>query len=98
MIFKKTKGIPGDATFENGKTAFYTNMFEQPNGDLWFVSWGNGVNKFDGKTVQNFKVIDGNETASLVSLYQDHAGVFWAGSTDHGVFRFNGIAFERFNP
>lgn len=98
LIYKKTKGISGDPTFENGKTAFYTHMFEQPNGDLWFVSWVNGVYKFDGKTVQNFKVMDGNETASLVSLYQDHAGVFWAGSTDHGVFRFNGIAFERFNP
>jgi ligand-binding sensor domain-containing protein len=61
-----------------------------------FVTYRNGVWKYDGTTITHYPVQYNAQDIELFSIYQDKQGVLWLGTPENGAFRFNGTTFEPF--
>lgn len=64
--------------------------------DLWFVTYLDGVWKYDGTKVTHYPVQDNSKDISLFSIYKDNYGNLWLGTHENGAYKFNGQTFERF--
>lgn len=71
-----------------------TMIFDK-NGHLWFGS-GNGLSRFDGKTITTFTARQGMIENSVISLKEDRKGNIWFGLYDGGLSRFDGKGFVNF--
>lgn len=74
----------------------FLSIVEDANGNLWGVTYDEGVWKYDGSGFIHYPVKDGNEDITLFSIYKDNQDVLWLGSHQHGVYQFNGEKFVRF--
>ena len=74
----------------------YLSTVRDNHNNLWFVTYRNGVWKYDGKTVTHYPVqIDANNITTF-SIYKDSNGDLWLGTPEYGAFKFNGTAFVKF--
>jgi ligand-binding sensor domain-containing protein len=67
-------------------------------GNIWLTTWSQGVFKYDGKTITNYKVKEDKKEVNLISMYKDKQGNLWLGTPDNGIFKFNGNTFEKYIP
>lgn len=67
-------------------------------GNLWFVTYRDGVWKYDGTTVTHFPVTENSNNISLFCIYKDNSGDLWLGTEANGAYKFNGRTFEKFKP
>lgn len=65
-------------------------MIEDRKGNIWFTTRAEGIYRFDGKTLFNYK--PNNETW-FRGLLDDKDGNIWVGSRDKGVYRYDGKTF-----
>ncbi len=54
-----------------------------------------GVQKYDGNTLNTFKIKEGNMNVLIVSIYKDNSGTLWLATDNNGVYKFNGSTFEK---
>ena len=96
LDYKKEEGI--GFVDENGKTEFpfFLSINQDNDGDLWMVTYTNGVWRNNGKELINYPIKDGETKVSLFTIYKDNQGVLWLGTFNAGVYKFNGEAFEKF--
>lgn len=88
-----------DIRLPDGSDHVYCLGFvEDKAGDLWGVTYEQGVWRYDGKKTTHYAVKNGKEDAKLFTIYQDRQGKLWLGSHETGVYFFNGKSFERFMP
>lgn len=74
----------------------YLSTVRDNNNNLWFVTYRNGVWKYDGKIVTHYPVqIDANNITTF-SIYKDSNGDLWLGTPENGAFKFNGTIFVKF--
>ncbi|MGB1218294.1 MAG: ligand-binding sensor domain-containing protein [Flavobacteriales bacterium] len=90
LEYKKLKGV------EKEKPHYFNAGLSDTKGNLWMTTYGGGVWKYDGKTLSNFEIKNGNEEVLLYTIYQDNKGIMWLGTENNGVYKFNGKAFEKF--
>ncbi|HQU40751.1 MAG TPA: two-component regulator propeller domain-containing protein, partial [Chitinophagales bacterium] len=76
----------------------YLSSVTDNNGDLWFVTYRDGVWKYDGTDITHYPVQENGKDITLFSIYKDNQGDLWLGTHENGAFRFNGNTFERFSP
>ncbi|RMB60998.1 hypothetical protein EAX61_05815 [Dokdonia sinensis] len=76
----------------------YLATVRDDNKNLWFVTYLNGVWKYDGSEITHYTVQDNIKDITLFSIYKDNNGDLWLGTHENGVFKFNGQTFERFKP
>ena len=74
----------------------YLSSVVDNNNDLWFVTYLDGVWKYDGVKVTHYPVQKGSTNISLFSIYKDKEGVLWLGTHENGTYKFNGASFEKF--
>jgi ligand-binding sensor domain-containing protein len=74
----------------------YLSTVRDNNNNLWFVTYRNGVWKYDGTKITHYKVQDNAKDITLFSIYKDNNGDLWLGTHENGAYKFNGIAFEKF--
>jgi ligand-binding sensor domain-containing protein len=74
----------------------YLSSLRDTAGNLWFVTYLDGVWMYDGQNIHHFGVQDEGKNISLFSIYLDKEGTLWLGSHENGCYRFNGKNFERF--
>lgn len=74
----------------------YLSIAKDNNQALWFVTYTNGVWRYDGKEITHFPVVADGNNITLFSIYKDRQGILWLGTHENGVYRFNGNTFERF--
>jgi ligand-binding sensor domain-containing protein len=98
LEYQKIEGIGNAKIFGGDEYIYYSHILEDNKGTIWLTTWDKGVYKYDGTTITNYAVKDGNKDVNLVSMYQDNKGNLWLGTPENGTFKFNGNAFERFNP
>lgn len=87
-------------TFDNEtkeRSLYFNSGLSDKNGDLWMTTYSGGVWKYDGKTVLNFTINNGNVNVLLITIFQDKNGMFWLGSDTDGVYTFDGLKFEKFD-
>lgn len=64
--------------------------------NLWFVTYRDGVWKYDGANITHYTVKDESKPVTLFSIYKDNHGNLWLGTHENGVYKFNGNTFEKF--
>ncbi|MEO8761879.1 MAG: two-component regulator propeller domain-containing protein [Bacteroidia bacterium] len=64
---------------------------EDKAGNIWFTTWFEGVCRYDGKSLTNFKP---NDEVWFRGLLADKQGNIWAGRRGNGVCRYDGKAFS----
>ncbi|MBK8448540.1 MAG: hypothetical protein IPO78_13875 [Saprospiraceae bacterium] len=74
----------------------YLSIVRDNNSDLWFVTYRDGVWKYDGKKITHYVVQDNSKNITLFSIYKDNNGNLWLGTHENGAWKFNGQTFVKF--
>lgn len=74
---------------------FFHSMTEDNEGNLWMVTYDNGVWKYNGKELLHYPIKDGAMDVLLFTIFKDNKGVLWLGSHNAGVYKFNGYSFDK---
>jgi ligand-binding sensor domain-containing protein len=65
-------------------------MLQDKMGNIWFTTWFEGLCRFDGKELVNFKP---NNEVWYSPVYEDRNGNIWIGRRGKGVVRYDGKTF-----
>jgi two-component system, sensor histidine kinase ChiS len=68
------------------------NMMFDKDGNLWFGT-GNGLNKYDSKSITTWSAAQGLITNRVISLAEDSKGNIWFGAYEGGLSKFDGNSF-----
>jgi ligand-binding sensor domain-containing protein len=74
----------------------YLSTVRDNDNNLWFVTYLNGVWKYDGTNITHYAVKDDSKDITLFSIYKDNNGDLWLGTHKNGAYKFNGRTFEKF--
>nr|WP_294903523.1 two-component regulator propeller domain-containing protein [uncultured Lacibacter sp.] len=72
-------------------------MYEDKQGNTWFGTDGDGVKKFDGKTISNYTEADGLAGNNVLSITEDKTGRLWFGTWGKGVSCYDQKTFKNYN-
>jgi len=92
--YEKLPGIQvpeGAATME--LPYFMSAVTDDENGDLWMLTYSEGIWRYDGESFINYQVMDGDKEVLLFKLYKDREGTIWVGTHEAGIYRWNGEGF-----
>ena len=99
-IYKK------DTIIRNESMGQVFSIAENNRGDLWMASWSttnrlmiDGVFKYDGKSVTNYKTAFGITDKEIWTVYYDREqDVLWVGTINEGLFRIPFSGFTNYPP
>ncbi len=96
-VLKKSKSIGLAPDFDTTLVSQYIrSIFQDSKGNLWFGTIGEGVVRYDGKTLTYFSNPDGFISQSVFAINEDKNGNLWFG-TDQGIYKYDGKAFKSYN-
>ncbi len=78
------------------ESLYFLSMTLDNNGNLWMVSYDNGVWRKNGNELIHYPIKDGDIDVLLFSIYKDNQGALWLGTHNAGVYKYNGKSFEKF--
>jgi sugar lactone lactonase YvrE len=76
----------------------YLSTVRDAKNNLWFVTYRDGVWKYDGRKITHYTVEANLKNITLFSIYKDNNGDLWLGTHENGAYKFNGNTFEQFIP
>ncbi len=111
MLFLSCKGRPSahvsqvsaanDPALTGSDTAqvaeYIVAAFEDRQGNLWFGTNGQGVARYDGRSLQYFSMGEGLIGDVVTGIAEDRGGNLWFG-THTGASRYDGATFTGFGP
>lgn len=74
---------------------YIRSIFQDSKGNLWFGTIGEGVVRYDKKTLRYFADPEGFISKSVFAINEDKSGNLWFG-TDQGVYKYDGVAFKNY--
>lgn len=80
------------------ESLYFLSMTLDNSGDLWMVSYDNGVWRNNGKELIQYPIKDGERNIPLFTIYKDKQGKLWVGTQNDGVYTLTGDNFEKFVP
>ena len=95
-FYTRHKGIGSLDGKKDSDLDEYLSAVRDNENNLWFVTYRNGVWKYDGTNVTHYPVQVNSKDITLFSIYKDNNGDLWLGTQQNGVYRFNGTTFEKF--
>ncbi|WP_290626666.1 two-component regulator propeller domain-containing protein [Altibacter sp.] len=95
-FYTRHKGIGGLDGKEDSHLDEYLSSVKDDSNNLWFVTYLDGVWKYDGTKITHYTVQENSQNISLFSIYKDNHGELWLGTHENGVYKFNGTTFEKF--
>jgi ligand-binding sensor domain-containing protein len=95
LDYSKEKGIGYLNENNEMEFPFFHSITEDNEGNLWMVTYDNGVWKYNGKELIHYPIKDGETDVLLFTIFKDKKGVLWLGSHNAGVYKFNGKSFEK---
>ncbi|ESU18883.1 two component regulator propeller domain-containing protein [Flavobacterium cauense R2A-7] len=75
---------------------YIRSIFQDSKGNLWFGTLGDGVVRYDVKSLTYFAKSEGLDANSIHAITEDKNGNIWLG-TDQGVFKYDGKEFRNYN-
>ena len=94
--YKRVAGVGVTKKNNDVEFPYFLSIESDKRGNLWMVTYDDGVWRYDGEKLVNFPVKVGSKNVLLFSIYKDRQGVLWLGTHENGVYKFNGTEFERF--
>lgn len=95
--YERIKRIQLSSQQKKMELPYYTSAVLD-KGDIWMTNYNEGVWKYDGKNLTNYRIQDKEINVQTMFIYKDNTGIIWLGTDNAGVYKFNGRAFERFKP
>jgi ligand-binding sensor domain-containing protein len=96
IVIKNFKAVRLAPDFDTTLVSQYIrSIFQDSKGNLWFGTLGEGVARYDVKTLRYFSNPDGFVNNTVYAINEDKAGNMWFG-TDSGVYKFNGEKFKNY--
>ena len=95
-FYTRHESIGGLDGKKNSNLDEYLSTVKDNNNNLWFVTYLDGVWKYDGTKITHYAVQDKSKQITLFSIYKDNKGDLWLGTHENGAYKFNGITFEKF--
>jgi ligand-binding sensor domain-containing protein len=77
---------------------YIRSIFQDSKGNMWFGTLGDGVVKYDVKTLTYFSKPDGFYNQTVYAINEDNDGNMWFG-TDQGIYKYDpvGKTFKNYN-
>jgi ligand-binding sensor domain-containing protein len=75
---------------------YIRSIFQDSDGNLWFGTLGEGVVRYNGKTLTYYSHPDGFINKTVYAINEDQKGNLWFG-TDEGVYKYDGKTFRNYN-
>ncbi len=96
-VIRNFKAVATAPDFDTTLVSQYIrSIFQDSKGNLWFGTLGEGVVRYDVKTLTYFSTPDGFKNNSVYAINEDKNGNLWFG-TDQGVYKYDGITFRNYN-
>ncbi len=95
-FYTRHKSIGGLDGKKDSSLDEYLSTVKDNFNNLWFVTYLDGVWKYDGTKIMHYPVQDNSKDISLFSIYKDNKGDLWLGTHENGAYKFNGTTFEKF--
>jgi ligand-binding sensor domain-containing protein len=96
-IIRSFKAVGYDPDFDTTLVSQYIrSIFQDSQGNLWFGTIGEGVVRYDEKTLKYFSDAEGFHSKSVFAINEDQLGNMWFG-TDQGVYKYDGKTFRNYN-
>ncbi len=76
-------------------SAFVRRIFEDSKGNLWFGTNGDGVCRYDGRSLTYYSIPEGFGGVAVRGMVEDGAGNVWF-ATSGGVTRYDGSSFVNY--
>lgn len=96
LDFKKEDGLSIIDKDGQVEFPFFMDIEQDDTGDLWMVTYSDGVWRNDGEQLIHYPIKDGDTEVLLFINYKDNDGVIWLGTHNAGVYNYNGRSFEKF--
>ncbi len=96
-LYTRQKSIGGLDGKKDSNLDEYLSSTIDDNGNLWFVTYLDGVWKYDGTKITHYPIQEKSKQIALFSIYKDNNGKLWVGTHENGAYKFNGKTFEKFN-
>lgn len=94
---KQSTLFPQIHTNLNGMVSeFVRAMYQDKKGNYWFGSNGNGIIRYDGKTLETMTIEGTNPRMRVIKIVEDKAGNVWFGTSD-GLIKYDGTKSTRFS-
>ncbi|MEZ5056281.1 MAG: two-component regulator propeller domain-containing protein [Saprospiraceae bacterium] len=74
----------------------YLATVKDNDDNLWFVTYRDGVWKYDGSIINQYLVKDNSKVITLFCIYKDNHGDLWLGTQENGAFKLVGGVFKKF--
>ena len=88
-VIKNFKAVALAPAFDTTLVSQYIrSIFQDSKGNLWFGTIGEGVVRYDVKTLTYFSNPDGFYSNSVFSINEDKNGNMWFG-TDQGLYKYD---------
>ncbi len=71
-------------------------MIEDSDKNLWIATYGKGIYRIHGQTVEHFGRVDGLSSDSVFDLYEGDDGIVWAATSD-GIDNFRDLPVTTFS-
>lgn len=97
-FYTRHKSIGGLDGKKDSNLDEYLSTVRDNDDNLWFVTYRDGVWKYDGKTITHYAVKEKGKDITLFSIYKDNKGGLWLGTHENGAYKFNGTTFVKFLP
>lgn len=98
QFYTRHESIGGlDGKKDSGLDEYLSTVIDN-NDDLWFVTYLDGVWKYDGTKVTHYPIQKDGKNIELFTIYKDNHGDLWLGTHKNGAYKFNGESFEQFVP
>ena len=95
-FYTRHQGIGGLDGKKDSNLDEYLSTVKDNDNNLWFVTYLDGVWKYDGTKITHYALKDKSKQIALFSIYKDNNGELWLGSHESGAYKFNGTTFEKF--
>ena len=96
-VIRNFKAVATAPDFDTTLVSQYIrSIFQDSKGNLWFGTIGEGVVRYDTKTLTYFFNPDGFYSMSVYAINEDRNGNLWFG-TDQGVYKYDGKTFRNYN-
>lgn len=96
QFYSRHKSIGGLDGKKNSNLDEYLSCVIDSDNNLWFVTYLDGVWKYDGSTITHYPILENSKQIPVFSIYKDNKGVLWLGTHANGAYKFNGTGFEKF--
>ncbi len=95
-FYTRHKSIGGLDGKKDSNLDEYLSSVIDDNNNLWFVTYLDGVWKYDGTKITHYAIQDNSKQIAIFGIYKDKKGILWLGTHENGLYKFNGTTFEKF--